>query len=283
MVHAERLETTVGHRPPSGVHRDHRQPEEQRLAERQARPRIGGVHEGERTGLELGDSSVGLPGTGAAARDHLAADRLVGLGQDGHRLDHPLVFGGDRLHHQVALVAHHAADPKAPGPGQVAQTAGVVDGASAAKAAHVNVDEHLGDACGRGCVDGGVGVHGDGDPGVAGGHGAQAVPVEDFVGQQQVVAEPGGGQADDLSRRGGTEGAVAGSRQLAGHGGGLERLHVRAQRRARPRGAHGGHVVLEGVGVDDQGRGGKVRYPHADHKSVRTDVGAWPVLSTGRG
>ena len=49
------------------------------------------------------------------------------------------------------------------------------------------------------------GVDRDGDPGAAVGHRPQPVGVHGLVGEEQVVAEPGRGHADDLARRRGAE------------------------------------------------------------------------------
>ena len=72
---------------------------------------------------------------------------------------------------------------------------------AATRDADVDVDEHLADAVARGRVDRRLGVDRDGDARAAVGQRAQAVVVDRLVREQQVVAEPGAREAEQLSRR----------------------------------------------------------------------------------
>ena len=54
----------------------------------------------------------------------------------------------------MALVAHHAADLEATGPGGVGESTGVLGRAAAAGEADVHVDQHLAHAAGGGGGDG---------------------------------------------------------------------------------------------------------------------------------
>jgi len=112
----------------------------------------------------------------------------MGGQQPGHRpLDLGLLVFD--LHHEMALVTHHTADGKTLGAGQIGDATGVGRQAAAAGHAHVDVDQHFGDAAARRRLDRLGGVDGDGDASVgAGGHRLQATDVEHLVGQQQVFA-----------------------------------------------------------------------------------------------
>ena len=104
--------------------------------------------------------------------------------------------------HEVALVAHHAADLEALRAGEVGEAAGVGGIAAAAGEPDVDVDRrtHRRPASGGG-GDRRLAVDGDGDPGLVGerGEGLEAARIDDLVGDEQVVAEPGGGHADGLA------------------------------------------------------------------------------------
>src|SRR4029453_906444 len=164
--------------------------------------------------------------------------------------------------------------------------------AAAPRQAHVHVDQHLAHpAVGRG-VHGHVGVDG---PGHLGGarrdHGTQPPAVEHLVGQEQVVAEPGGGHALDLPDGGAAEGAVPRVGQPPGQGGRLERLDVGPEPGAGGGGGHGGDVVVERREVDDQGRGGDVCEPHepgrykrhpADHAATKSALTTHDVQTSLR-
>ena len=76
-------------------------------------------------------------------------------------------------------------------------------------------------------------------------HRPQPLRVDRLVGQQQVVAEPRRGHADDLSRRRARERRVAGLRLDARQRGALVGLDVRTQRRARSGGRHRRHVAVD--------------------------------------
>ena len=154
----------------------------------------------------------------------------------------------------VPLVAHHAAHRRgrrrARGP-RALRVRGV---AAAPRHADVHVDEALAEA-GRGRGrDRGVGVDRDRDAGIELGHGAQAVGVDDLVGQQQVLAEAG--RAMPITSRGVAQvkpvvtDVVLSSRQRRA----LVGLDVRAAAGARERRSHRVEVRVEATAVDDERR-----------------------------
>ena len=133
-------------------HRDHRCRHVQRLLERQSERAVVAVHQRVAAGLDLGDTGRGVQveRAGAAGADDLAADVGVGLPQQRHRM----VDGGLTLlarvdHHQMTLVAHHAAHLEPDRAGAVGQAAGVLGRDAAARQSDVDVDQASTDACAR--------------------------------------------------------------------------------------------------------------------------------------
>ena len=253
MVHAERLQAAVG----DGVGRRHghdRRPQPQRLLEGQSELAVGGVHQHVRTGLDLVRPDVDVVRAGATRGDDVAADVAMGGEEQGHRLLAQLAAHGAIVHADgVSLVAHHPAHGEAVASRQIGEAAGVAGLAAAARQADVDVDDDLahGAAGGGRRGDGGVGVDRDGDARL---HAGQALGLQGLVGEQEVVPEAGRRHADHLPHRRAAEGAMADGRLAAGQLGALVRLDVRAQARPRQGRGHGAQVVLEGGGVDQQGR-----------------------------
>ena len=101
----------------------------------------------------------------------------------------------------VALVAHDAAHVESRGAGVVGERAGLVGRDAAAGEADVDVDDALVHAAGRRRGDRRRRVDGDRDPRARRGDRAEPARVDHLVGQQQVVAEAGGGHALDLAHR----------------------------------------------------------------------------------
>ena len=135
VVHAQRLQAAVGHRPALG-HRDHGGHHAQRVHERQAELGVGRVHQGVRARLDLGRPRVEVVRPGAARRDEVATHRVVRPHELRHRdLDHldplrPVLEPDD-----VPLVAHDPPHGEAGRPGPVRQTPGVLRTAAATRAA----------------------------------------------------------------------------------------------------------------------------------------------------
>ncbi len=154
----------------------------------------------------------------------------------------------------------------AAGPGPIGQPGGVAGIAAAAGQAHFDVDQDLTDAGGRDRVDRLGRVDRHRDPGAVllaeGGQPAQAPGIDDLIGQQEVGAESGGGEAFHLPDRRGAEGVVTRGGQPPGQRGRLERLDVRAQRPAGPARPHCRHVGRKRGVIDDERRGGEVAEEH---------------------
>ncbi len=119
----------------------------------------------------------------------------------------------------VPFVAHHAAYRHAARTSQVRDTCRVVRPATAPRHPDIHVDEHLADACARGGGDRCIRVDRDGDTRAALGHGAQTRGIDALIGEEQVVAETGGGHSEDLARRRGREAVMAALRLFAREGG----------------------------------------------------------------
>jgi hypothetical protein len=85
-----------------------------------------------------------------------------------------------------------------------------------------------------------------------GGEGAEAAGIDDLVGDEDVLTEPGGGESDRLPRCGARERGVSERPLAGGQGGALVGLDVRAQRRARVGRRHRRQVGVEHVGLDHQ-------------------------------
>ena len=132
------------------------------------------------------------PPTSSWAREQLvhAAFELLGAARS------PLLDD-----HQVALVPHHTAHLHAAGAGEVGQPPGVRRVAAATREADHHVDQHVLDPGRGGGLDRGVGVdrHRQPRPVLRVGHRPQPSGVERLVGEQEVVAEPGGGHAEHLA------------------------------------------------------------------------------------
>ena len=194
-----------------------------------------GVHQAVRPGLDLGRPRVEVVRARPAGGDDVATGGVAGGQQHRHRLLDPWrPSWSRRLAHEVALVAHHAAHREPAGAGQVGEAPGVLGVAPAPGHAHVDVDEHLADAAvGRGrhrrrsestaTVTRAPGLD----------DGAEAAGVEHLVGQQEVVAETGGGHALDLAGGGAAERAVPGRGEAGGERRRLERLDVGTEPAAR--------------------------------------------------
>ena len=174
--------------------------------------------------------------------------------------------------HEVALVAHDAAHREAHGAGVVGETTGVGGVAAAAGEADVDVDDALAQAsqCRRG--DRLVAVDGDRDAGPVAerAQGFEAAGIDDLVGDEQVVAQPGRRHADGFSRRGARERRVAGIALAGGDGGALVRLDVRAQRGTGVGRSHRGQVGVERVDVDDHRRCRQVVHVHRPPSVARS-------------
>jgi hypothetical protein len=82
----------------------------------------------------------------------------------------------------------------------------------------------------------------------------QAGGVENLVGQQEIVAQPGRRHALHLPDGGAGEPKVTGLVLAAGQLGALVSLDVRAQPGTGVGGGHGGQVLVEQGGIDEQGR-----------------------------
>ena len=97
---------------------------------------------------------------------------------------------------------------------------------------------------------------------------AQAVVVDRLVGEEQIVAEAGAGQAEQLARRRAGETEVAAARLLAREGGALVCLHVRPEPRAGKRGGHRVEVAGERRRVDHERRSREIGDAHhVPHRS----------------
>ena len=154
VVHAERLEPDVGDGV-LGADGDHGADDRQRLAERQAELGVGRVHQRVAAGLHLGDAGRGLDvvRAGAAGRDDLAADVVVGGRATAIAASTcSRCLARSSMRHEVALVAHHAADLDALRPGELGEATGVGGVAAAARQADVDVDQAGADAGQRGGV-----------------------------------------------------------------------------------------------------------------------------------
>ena len=254
VVHAEGLETGVGHRPAPRAHRHHSGQNRHRYLERALKPRVVGVEQAVGAGLQLGDPAVDRVGAGAAARDHVSPHLGMSRRQHLHRGLYTGRLAGRARHHQVTLVAHHPPDLKARSPGGVGQASSVGRIAPAAHQPHVHVDERLGDATGGRGGDGGVGVDGHRDPMAGLDEPPQTGSVQNLVGQQQIAPEPGRSQALHLPHRGRAEALMPGIGEDPGDRGGLERLHMGPQRQPRPGRRHGRHVGIEQAALHDQAR-----------------------------
>ena len=155
--------------------------------------------------------------------------------------------------HDVALVAHDAADAEALRSRVVGEPSGVVGVAPAPRQPDVHVDEHLADARGGRGIDRRFTVDRDRDPRVGKrSHRAEPLRVDALVREQEVFAEPGLRHADHLEWRRARERAMAHGELLGGERGALVRLHMRTAATARERGRHGGEVVLQIGRFDDQ-------------------------------
>ena len=110
--------------------------------------------------------------------------------------------------HQMALVAHHAADLQPAAAGVVGEVAGVARLAAAARQADVDVDQHV-LRCPAAAAASIVSWESTATVITARSCNAaiarQPVRIERFVGQEQVVAEAGGRHADHLARCGAGE------------------------------------------------------------------------------
>ena len=84
------------------------------LLERVTATAVVGVHQRVRAGLDLGDLIVQVVGVGAAGADDVATDQQAGDHQLLHRRSNLGALLGSIGHgHEMALVAHHAADDQA--------------------------------------------------------------------------------------------------------------------------------------------------------------------------
>ncbi len=258
VVHTEGLQARIGDDPPLGADRHHGGQHRQRLGKRQVQLGVVGVHQRIGPGLDLGAVGVDVERAGAAARDDISPNLGCGGKQQVHRLGGAFdAFGAVGHHHQVALVAHHPAhfEPRRAGGlpktwcvGRIAATSGEPD---------VDVDEHRAHPSGRRSRNRLVTVDCDGDVGPVG-QGTEAGGVQGFVGQQQVVGQPGRHEPLDLAGRRSAEPVVPTGSEVASQRGALGGLDVRAQRLAGQHRVHGGQVGLERGGVDQQRRGGQV-------------------------
>ena len=97
----------------------------------------------------------------------------------------------------MTLVAHHAAHREPGGAGEVGERPASSGRAAAARQADVHVDEHLADAALAAAAST---VSAESTATVTRASSAamraQAVRIDDLVREQQVVAEPGGGEPD---------------------------------------------------------------------------------------
>ena len=170
MVHAERLQPTVGNRV-AGRHRDDGGHDRERVLERQVELGVGGVHERIGAGLDLGGPRIDVVRARSARGDELAARRRVGLEEGLHAVGDAVRAGRSVLEpDEMALVAHDPPDLEARGSGGVGERTGVLRSAAAAGHADVDVEHDLGDAAGNGGVDRGLGVHRQRDPRQTVGH-----------------------------------------------------------------------------------------------------------------
>ena len=274
VIHAERLEARVAHRP-AGRHRDDRAPDREGGPEREAQLRVGGVHQRVGAGLDLGGPVVQVVRAGAAGRHHRAAHLRVRGGELRHRdLDRGLPRGALRDRHRVSLVAHHAPHLEPAPAGEVGEAARVLGRAAAARQAHVHVDQDLAHAPRRGGLDRLGRVDGHRDARV---EPAEPARVERLVGEQQVLAQARGRHALHLAHRRAAEGAVAELGLAARERRALRGLHVRTQARARARAGHRGEVVLERRHVDHERGRRKVVELHgwpAGYQARRTTLSA---------
>ncbi len=222
----------------------------ERLGERGLEFVVLGVHQHVGTRLDLRAPRVQVERSRAATRHDVAADGVVGLQQDRHRRFDLLALGVTVVdHHEVALVAHDAANLEPGGAGGVGQPTGIVDVAAAAGESDIDVDEYgshtASDRGGKRLV--GVDRHGDVR---LVGECPEPSGVECLVGEQQVVAESGSRKALDLLRGRGAEAGVPVGVEPGGHGGGLERLHVGSQSGPRQHGVHRREVPVERGHID---------------------------------
>ena len=130
--------------------------------------------------------------------------------QDRHGCFDLLAFGLAVVdHHQVALVAHHAAHLQAGGTCPIGESARVLDVAPAARQSPTSTSTSTDRTPPRyRGIERLVGVdrHGDVRPI---GECSETGGVERLVGEEEVVGEPGGDEALDLAWRGGAEAVVS--------------------------------------------------------------------------
>ena len=184
---------------------------------------------------------------GTAGGDDVAADVGVRGTQPLHRpVDLELLAGSIVHHHEMTLVAHHAAHVETLRPGEVGEASCVGRIAAASGEPDVDVDEAAPHAGPRRSLDRGLAVDGDGhvDAVTELGQRPEAMVVEDLVGDEEVGTEPRLGHPDGLARRRGREGVVAVGPLAGTECRALVRLDVRAQCSAGVGGRHRRQVGL---------------------------------------
>ena len=235
-----------------------------RALERQTELAVGRIHERVAPGLDLRHPRVDVEGAGTAARDDVAADERVRNEKPRHAMVGLLdSLGPIGEPDNVSFVTHDAAYLEPDRAGGVGDASGVFRRAAATGKTDVDVDQDLVQARTRGGADRRHGVDGDGDARVEVGQRPESIVIDRLVGEQEIVAEPGLGQTDQLARCRGTEGAMTVRELPARELGALVGLHVRAQASRRQRGGHRGQIALECRCVDDERGRGQVSDEHA--------------------
>ena len=168
------------------------------------------------------------------------------------------------LAHEVALVAHDAAHGRAPAARARSASRPASAGSQPQRGRPTLTSISTSGTCGLG--GGGdrlVGVDRHRDAGHAAlDERGEPVQVEALVGQQQVVAEPGGGHAHHLAHGGAAEPAVAGSASRAASAVDLNAFTCGRSAQPRPPLGHRGHVPVERMDVDQQRRRGQLVHLH---------------------
>jgi hypothetical protein len=159
---------------------------------------------------------------------------------------------------EVTFVAHDPTDLESPFPCHVGEQSSLVGHATTAGQSHADIDEDLSDPSNDSSVDRLGRVDRDGDPGPGSDHIAQTAGVNDFVREQEIVAETSCGHSLHLTDRGTAKGAVPCIGQPARQRSGLECLDVGTQTIPGPSPRHGGDVRVEQVKVYNERRGRKI-------------------------